>query len=291
MNQMLVDVTDWIVVQLVLICGFTSALYALFANPWNSATGVHPDACELLTVGDLQGGRGAIGTWIYLFTIVVEHFLRQDASLECVRRYSAELDNDLRIATASIIMMIFQLLSAILMVNMLSESRRGLNLNTGSLLSLRSTPPPSANSCDDGEDLRRHLRRAGDQLRLPSLPDHSRVGRAPPVSAAAHPRHLLGKVRPVAAWPPPRPRRLLLLPQGAAAGGGAPRCLAVSLAVSRPRPLQLALLAEPAHLLRLALGGAPRNQALQADQPRRERRGQLPQQSPDLRLEPKCWPK
>ena len=116
MNDMLADVFSWLVVQLVLIFGFTSALYGLFGGPLVTATGVFPDACEMLTVGDLQEDRGALGTYVYLFTIVVEHFLMQDASLDCMRKYSASMENNLRIATASALMMVFQLLSAILMV-------------------------------------------------------------------------------------------------------------------------------------------------------------------------------
>jgi len=99
--------------QITLIVGFTSALYALAGNQYISTTGIFPDSCELLQIGDYQDDLGALGVWVKTFWLVVEHFLMQDSSLQCMRLYSQHS------FTASLLMMLFQLISAILMINML----------------------------------------------------------------------------------------------------------------------------------------------------------------------------
>ena len=63
------------------------------------------DSCEILQVGDYQTANGAIWTWMRIFVLLIEHFLMQDASLECMRRRSAYFE------LALPLMIGFQLLS------------------------------------------------------------------------------------------------------------------------------------------------------------------------------------
>ena len=112
-NAMILDVARWLVLQFAFLVGFTSALYALNGATTVSATGVYPDACELLQVSDYQGDRGGFFVWTRILVLMVENFLKQEADLECMRRYSVYME------PAMGLMVLFQLLSAVLMINML----------------------------------------------------------------------------------------------------------------------------------------------------------------------------
>jgi len=116
-NSMIEDVARWLVVQLTLLIGYTSALYALADVP-SVTTDEDPSTCELLTLRKngammMFGGDGAIGVWFYFFGHMIENFLVGDADLDCMRFNSTH-------PTFSVLMMMsFQLLSAVMMVNML----------------------------------------------------------------------------------------------------------------------------------------------------------------------------
>lgn len=112
-NAMILDCARWLVLQFAFLVGFTSALYALNGAASVSATGVYPDACELLQVGDYQGDNGGFFVWTRILVLMVENFLKQEADLECMRRYSVYMEPALGL------MLLFQLLSAVLMINML----------------------------------------------------------------------------------------------------------------------------------------------------------------------------
>ena len=123
-NKMVGDVTQWALVQVVFLLGFTSGIYALAGDPLTAINGTvsADDECELLTIGlnQLDGGdaiastssRGAAHTWLAGFRQLLEAMLKQDSELACLRQNSSSW------FTAPMIML-FQLFSAILMINML----------------------------------------------------------------------------------------------------------------------------------------------------------------------------
>ena len=124
-NKMVGDVTQWALVQVVFLLGFTSGIYALAGNPYTAireGNVTADDECELLTIGLNQLGAGegvastssggATDTWLAGFTQLFESMLKQDSELACLRQNSSSW------FTAPMIML-FQLFSAILMINML----------------------------------------------------------------------------------------------------------------------------------------------------------------------------
>ena len=123
-NSMLGDVARWLLVQLILVSGYTAAFYALFGSPDADGStrfvGWEENACETVRIGENQVLDGHFptaatpsGTLILTFWRVAEQFLSEEADMECVRQYSRE-----PVAT-SILMMSFQAISAIMMINML----------------------------------------------------------------------------------------------------------------------------------------------------------------------------
>jgi ankyrin repeat protein len=113
---MLNDVCKWMVLQLTMIIGFTSAMYALTGS---TLEGVYPeDACPMLTFTEnVYHVKDDVITplviWGQIFLKFVESFLMQEASVQCKWLYSPYPE------VAVPIMMLFQLTSAVLMVNML----------------------------------------------------------------------------------------------------------------------------------------------------------------------------
>ena len=113
LNMMLFDVAVWLCVQIVFMLGVASAIYSLVGSPDVTSTGVHTDACELLWISDYQTREGPLRTWFRALMLLIESTLTQEADLACVRRWSAYP------TSMSLILAIFQLVSAILMLNML----------------------------------------------------------------------------------------------------------------------------------------------------------------------------
>ena len=86
-NTMIGDVGRWLVIQLILLLGFTSSLYAL-AGSWEvTPTGIFQDTCEVIAVADWQTESGGFGVWVYTIVLLVEMFLNQEAHLQCMRKY------------------------------------------------------------------------------------------------------------------------------------------------------------------------------------------------------------
>ena len=123
-NSMLFDVGRWLLVQLILVAGYTAALYALFGRPdtdgpFTRRAGWDDHACETVKLGnnqildDYPTPVGPLGTLSLTFWVVIELFLSQQANMECMRQYSAFP------VSASVLLMSFQAISAIMMINML----------------------------------------------------------------------------------------------------------------------------------------------------------------------------
>tara|TARA_B110001452_G_scaffold169606_1_gene141855 strand:+ start:216 stop:4025 length:3810 start_codon:yes stop_codon:yes gene_type:complete len=112
-DSMLIDVFRWIVIQTTLICGYTSALYALVGDPASTSTGIFPEACEMLSMSDKMTRQGGFRVWLNIFELLIENFLMQEANLSCMRLYAAYP------VVTWWLMVTFQLLSAVLMINML----------------------------------------------------------------------------------------------------------------------------------------------------------------------------
>ena len=112
-DSMLSDVFRWIVIQSILIVGYTSALYALVGDPASTSTGIFPDACEMLSMSDKMTRQGGFRVWLNIFELLIENFLMQEANLSCMRLYAAYP------VVTWWLMVTFQLLSAVLMINML----------------------------------------------------------------------------------------------------------------------------------------------------------------------------
>lgn len=124
-NKMFYDVYTWLIVQVTFMLGFASAFYALAGDPetfhpdgpdFNLAD--HDDMCDLLTISlqqDLDDNifLGSAKAWLKGFLMLAETMLLQEAPLECMRAHSANP------ATAGFLLMLFQLFTAVLMLNML----------------------------------------------------------------------------------------------------------------------------------------------------------------------------
>lgn len=124
-NKMFYDVYTWLIVQATFMLGFASAFYALAGNPdtavrpGSSENGANDDdVCGLLMISEHQdldnnvfiGSLKAFGKTLLM---LAESMLLQEAPLACMRTYSSSP------AAAELLLMLFQLFTAILMLNML----------------------------------------------------------------------------------------------------------------------------------------------------------------------------
>ena len=105
-NKMLLDVGKWLFVQLVLVVSFAAALCALSQPP--SPADFFPDACDLATVASAAKYR-----FLRSFVLLLEAGLMEDAQLECARNHSTYPE------AMFVLMVLFQLISVVIMLNML----------------------------------------------------------------------------------------------------------------------------------------------------------------------------
>ena len=104
-NKMLRDVGKWLIVQLVLLVSFAAALTALSQPP--SPSSVFPDSCDLVNAADNEY------RFLHAWVLLLEAGLMEDAQLECARNHSSFPEANF------LLMVLFQLISAIVMLNML----------------------------------------------------------------------------------------------------------------------------------------------------------------------------
>ena len=124
-DKMFYDVFTWLIVQSTFMIGFASAFYALAGDPdtfhqegrdFNHLD--HDDLCDLIRLSDHQSLDedifiGSVKAWGKGFLMLIESMLLQEAPLACMREHSANA------AVAEFLLMMFQLFTAILMLNML----------------------------------------------------------------------------------------------------------------------------------------------------------------------------
>ena len=125
---MINDVSQWFLVQIVFLVGFASGMYALFGDlttayidafPHANWTTEYDESCEMLVIGQYQTDDanydylGALATWAASLVLLVEASLNQGAPLSCLRNFSSAP------WAASPLILLFQLFSAVLMLNML----------------------------------------------------------------------------------------------------------------------------------------------------------------------------
>lgn len=150
-NSMIGDVMRWLLVQITLILGFTAALYALFGSPNESVRTIgdaypykgypYVHVCETITLGSNQVSDGEYptrtGPWNTLLLMlwhVTEMFLSTEADMACMRQHTDDP------VSGSLLLMLFQIMSAILMINMLIAMMVQKLWLKSSALPLRNAP-------------------------------------------------------------------------------------------------------------------------------------------------------
>ena len=93
------QVVRWLIIQLTLTISFASAIYTFQGSPSVTATGVFPEACELVTVSDFQSPtyQGALRTWARTYELLSEAVMSGDPHFEVLAPHMTPICCPLRV--------------------------------------------------------------------------------------------------------------------------------------------------------------------------------------------------